>query len=100
MVFIWERQVAAGLGDRRKSRCMLRPHGQLEVDGLQVPEAEFVGQNWSILTWTKGVRTRSDTIPINSNPEPYLLISQPHLNLAIPFPVSLLRIRSSHLVSL
>ena len=46
------------------------------------------------------VRTRSDTIPINPDPEPYRLISQPHLNLAIPFPVSPLRIRSSHLVSL
>ena len=46
------------------------------------------------------VRTRSDTIPINPDPEPYLLISQPHLDPAIPFPVSPLRIRSSRLVSL
>ena len=47
-----------------------------------------------------GVRTRSDTILISSDPEPYHLIYQPHLNLAIPFPVSPLRIRLSHLASL
>ena len=51
-------------------------------------------------TFKHVVRTRSDTIPINPDPEPYLLISQPHLNLAIPFPVSPLRIRSSRLTSL
>ena len=46
------------------------------------------------------VRTRSDTIPINPDPEPYRLISPPHLDLAMPFPVSLLQIRAPGLVSL
>ena len=46
------------------------------------------------------VRTRSDTIPINPDPEPYRLISPPHLDLAMPFPVSPVQIRSSRLVSL
>ena len=46
------------------------------------------------------VRTRSDTIPISSDPEPYLLISLSHLDFSIPFLVSPLQIRSSHLASL
>ena len=46
----------------------------------------FIKQN----RFSNAVRTHSDTIPISSNPEPYHLISPPHLNLAIPFPVSLL----------
>ena len=63
---------------------------------LMIPSVSLV----SLLFHTRVVRTRSDTIPINPDPEPYLLISQPHLDLAIPFPVSPLRIRSSRLASL
>ena len=50
--------------------------------------------------YRRDVRTHSDTIPISSDPEPYHLISPPHLDLTIPFPVSPLRICLSRLASL
>ena len=53
-----------------------------------------------IKSHTVCVRTGSDTIPISSDPDPHHPLTPPRLDLAIPFPVSLLQTRSSLLSSL